>query len=247
MRLFYVSDLHINPYTKDKQKNFTHFLKNVPNAQDVLVLGGDIFDLFVGNKTVFKIQYADVLAELARLSQAGTVIHYLEGNHDFHMQNVWGRETKLILHGGPIRISLGAKSVYIAHGDQIDPEDTGYHFLRWITRTWAVKALVALIPGAWLFAIGNWSSKKSRHYNDADKMSQESTLRIRNLFLDFAKKQARMGADFILLGHSHHKDEIKFNVGSENTAVYVNLGFESAKVPYFRLDESGEYKIESVG
>ena len=85
MRLFVVSDLHIRETHEPCYLSLVHFLNEDVRPGDIVVLAGDLFDLFVGNKSIFIDQYQLFLSALRKACDQGVQIHYIEGNHDFFM------------------------------------------------------------------------------------------------------------------------------------------------------------------
>lgn len=237
MRAFFLSDLHLREGNSPQCRAFTAFLREQPRPGDILLLGGDIFDLFVGNKAVFREKFRDVLSAIAALASAGVEVHYLEGNHDFHMAGAFGA-APVKVETDDFSVSAGSRSIYVSHGDMIDPEDKGYRLLRAVTRHPVIRRLVACLPGAWIAAIGNRSSQESRKYNNTDRIDGESQRRLRSLYLGFARARVAAGAHHVLVGHSHLRDQISIGEGE-----YVNLGFSRAGVLYAVL-ETGATRFE---
>src|SRR4051812_24373663 len=98
MNLFAVSDLHISGPDDPLYSSLMSLLLDRASAGDVVVLAGDLFDLFVGNKEIFVERYASFLHALARAGKRGVEIHYIEGNHDFLMQGIFKNIGGVHLH-----------------------------------------------------------------------------------------------------------------------------------------------------
>jgi UDP-2,3-diacylglucosamine hydrolase len=241
MRLIYVSDLHLRDLSEEKTQRFVAFLKSIPSAGDILILGGDIFDLLIGNKAFFRRKFQDVCVALAELKAKNISIHYLEGNHDFHIRDFF---SGLITHPEEFQLEWQGKKIWIAHGDLIDPEDRGYRFLRFVTRSLPLRLLLLLIPGAFLDAIGRWSSRQSRKYHDVYEVSEERKQRLQKLYSEFAKSKIAQGSDFVLVGHSHLEDQLSLESGGKK-GEYLNLGFSAKEIPYaVLLPESKSFSVK---
>ncbi|MGZ3693864.1 MAG: UDP-2,3-diacylglucosamine diphosphatase [Bdellovibrionota bacterium] len=233
MRVFFISDIHLSDGTTAAARRFVSFLKEVPKAGDILVLGGDIFDLFVGNKRIFRQKFANVLGAIRETAKNGTTVYYLEGNHDFHLGAAFAKTPHFHFREDDFSFQFGGKSFYVSHGDLIDPEDKGYRLLRAVTKNDAFRLFVKAIPNTLVDKIGNWSSRHSRKYTRTEGIGNEKQQRIRKLYLDFAKERVRLGADFVLIGHSHLRDQI--SIGTESgrqKGEYINLGFSASDLPY---------------
>lgn len=231
MSVFYVSDLHLGSGAGPAAVRFVDFLRRKPVAGDVLLMGGDIFDLYLGDKRVFREKYANLLAAIALAAGRGVRVVFLEGNHDFHLEKVFracGAETYPESFG----LILQGRRIWLSHGDRIDPEDRGYHLLRFVTRSWPFRCLLHFLPGSWIEWIGGASSRTSRQYNRTDRLGPERKARLRELFLGYARERVSEGWQHVLVGHSHLRDQVSLGEGGE----YVNLGFVADHLPYAVLE-----------
>jgi UDP-2,3-diacylglucosamine hydrolase len=216
-------------------RRFCSFLAQFPARGDFLVLGGDIFDLFVGNKPAMQRKFADVLSSVRGCAERGVEVHYLEGNHDFHLSGVFGHQEKLHFHADDFELVAGGNRIWISHGDLIDHEDHGYRFLRAATRSLPFRVFLWAVPGQAVEAIGSWSSRQSRKYHDSEKIDKAGQGRLRALYLEFARAKIRAGFHHVLVGHSHLRDQIAVSEG-KLSGEYVNLGFSSDLLPFAVLE-----------
>lgn len=241
MHLFYLSDLHIVDECTENGRRLAEFLRSFPKQGDVVILGGDIFDLFVGDKRTFRRKFSAVIAAIRGAAERGVRVYYLEGNHDFHFAPVFSGLTKLSVETEDFEIEFGGKKIYVSHGDLIDEEDTGYRFLRAITKNAFFRLFVRLLPDFLVDLIGNWSSRQSRKYTG--EVDPDHQRRLRELYADFARGRVAMGADFVLVGHSHLRDQIALVAPNGRRGEYFNLGF-SADALLYGAWKSGEMRAE---
>lgn len=248
MSFYYVSDLHLINATDKKTKLFVKFLREVPKDDDILVLGGDIFDLFVGNKEPFIEEFKEVLDAIKSLGRDKIRVVYIEGNHDFHLKNVLPQNEHFIVDDKNFQVRYNDFRIYIEHGDLINKEDYGYLFLRILFRSLPFRVLLFLLPGFVVRKIGEWSSKKSRKYTDGINEKNNRTEHTRKLFCEFAEDLIADGIDLVLLGHSHLADHLQLEAKNGAKGTYINLGYSSSNIPYLRLDgetrEGTEFRIE---
>jgi len=242
MRVFFLSDLHLTDGDSPSTKRFEKFLRNELGGGDLLILGGDIFDLFVGNKEVFRRRFEGVLSAINGLGARGITTYYLEGNHDFHLAGVFPPEVNLVQNA--FALSVNGRDIWVAHGDLIDPDDHGYHFLRWFTRLAPLRWLVKALPGPWIDGIGRRSSHESRKYNNTERGGTANQERLRRLYLEYAANKARDGYRHVLVGHSHLRDQITLAGGGE----YLNLGTCGESLVYGLLGEGRDaFEIKYYG
>jgi UDP-2,3-diacylglucosamine hydrolase len=231
MALHYISDLHIRNSSEPKARAFIAYLDNEIKAGDLLILGGDVFDLLVGDKTFFREQFAAEIKAISAVADRGAEVRYLEGNHDFHLSGIFAEKKKLIVEKEDFSLIWQGRRVHVAHGDLLNPKDYGYRLLRFVTRTWFCRLLIFLMPGSWIAGIGNWSSGKSRKYSEQNRENETRWHSTRELFRSYAKAKAGEGEQLILIGHSHIIDFQEY-AGPSGPAKYCNLGFLPEAVPY---------------
>lgn len=231
VRAYFLSDLHLE---SEEDSNFfilNEFLNQRIEKKDMshLFLLGDIFDLWVSDHKYFRLKFSITIQNLRTLLEQGVEIHYFEGNHDIDLQPFFGREG-FVVHGQAVQMSLGSKSWLIEHGDQMDPEDRGYLFLRWLLRTPFMRWLERSLPGFLVQWIGNSLSSTSRSYTSRMRQSlasQESERRTKifNKIVRHVENSVHEGTvfDIHVSGHVHEKFQEKLEVGSRSIEL-VNLG-----------------------
>jgi UDP-2,3-diacylglucosamine hydrolase len=239
MNVYYVSDLHLRSQEDRVAKYLLDFLNKMPAKGDILILGGDIFDLFIGNKKVFRKNFAKVISAIRDLDCRGCYVYYLEGNHDFHLRQVFRHQKNILVEENDFEVRAGRRTFWFSHGDQIDQTDRGYLMLRSVTRSVLFQAVMGLIPDQVFSGIGKWSSKTSRKYTSGPRMSDNSQDRVRSLYKDFAKERISRGYDYVLVGHSHLVDDVEISSGTRKGR-YMNLGFSDTQLLYAHFNSGDD-------
>jgi UDP-2,3-diacylglucosamine hydrolase len=226
MALYVISDLHILDADDPLYFSLLRLLRERAVSGDVVVLAGDLFDLFIGTKQVFKRRYIDFFNALREASDKGVDIHYIEGNHDFLMAPALDGIQRLNVYSLEAKLEIEGKRFYFAHGDTVDSKDYGYRFLRAFFRSFFMRIVITLLPGKWVERIGEASSQKSS--GGKPRLARELPLQrmeyLRNIYRSYAAERLAEGHDFVVMGHCHDLDEMSFNVG-ERRGQYVNVGF----------------------
>ncbi len=230
MQLLVFSDLHILDKNDPIYQKLLERLKNKISGGDILVFAGDIFDLFIGGKKIFRARYQDFFEILSTLKKKGVEIHYIEGNHDFLMKNIFcdGR-----LYARDFELTLEGKKFYFAHGDLVKTNDLRYRMVRSFLRSSAMKGFVYCAPDGLVDWIGkNWSrhSRTGKIFRFED-MPQDRAEKIRLEFRNFASEKIKQGFDFVVMGHCHDKDEMVLSSGEKN-AQYINMGYPKVHGSY---------------
>ncbi len=239
MRVFFLSDIHLRDGHGPQAAKLTSFFKEIPASGDVVLLGGDIFDLLVGAKKVFRRRFEPVLTAMEYAANRGVEIHYLEGNHDFHFSKMFEGTANIHVHQQDYSLIAHNRRILVSHGDLIDGTDYGYRFLRFITKNYLFEIFVWVMPDFLVDIIGRSSARKSRDYTR--RIGTDLKLeRVRSVYMEFARKNIRLGFDHVLVGHSHLADQISIKDGPY-TGEYLNLGFAADHLAYAVLGRGEDH------
>lgn len=240
MSLYVISDLHIRDSDDPLYAALLRLVRERPVAGDTLVLAGDVFDLFVGNKRVFKDRYSELAGALDQAARAGVSVHYIEGNHDFMIRRAF---PSVQVHAHEVELELEGKRFLVLHGDTADHRDLGYRALRILFRSPLMWLFLAAMPGKWLDGFGKFLSRSSRERKPLlpAELPIERRERLRKVYRSFAAGKIAEGYDFVVMGHCHDLDEMSFKVG-EREGQYVNVGYPRAHGSLLRWSP-GDAKI----
>ncbi len=194
MRAIFLSDAHL----RQPQDNNYQFLLNFLNRQkdlDALFLLGDIFEFWLGYKHLVFSVYIPLLEKLRQLSENGTKLYFVEGNHDFNLGSYFTETLDCTVIPDQQLIDWDGQKILISHGDLLNPSPH-YQRLRSFWRSWPVKILAEIIHPdlVWSFAI--WLSNKSSK-NNPDNHHHDPTPYL----LPFSEKS---NSDIVMCGHFHH-------------------------------------------
>jgi UDP-2,3-diacylglucosamine hydrolase len=210
-RIWIFSDLHLSDPQSTLYQSFILSLDEPDQSSDAVVFAGDIFDIFVGNSKYFIEKNKPFFDALERLRQRKVSLFYIQGNHDFHLEQAFGDLSVAILDS---ELVLG--KLYIAHGDLVDQADQGYLRMRRFFRSAAFRKFVDLLPGKAVEWIGE-SIARSHDRKEKDLVVRPGEVpSVRPVFRAFAETKKRQGFDFVILGHCHDLDDLQpfyFNMG----------------------------------
>ncbi len=245
MKAYFVSDIHIQEPDDSRAQLFEAFLRALQEQPPThLFLLGDIFDLWVADHQFFVQKYHGIIRSLKELLEKGVRIHYFEGNHDLHLERFWQNELGVAVHSGPETLFLGDLRVRVEHGDEMDPEDRGYRFLRFFLRTQPMKWLAHHLPTSLVVGLGKKSSAESRRYTTYTHPADQEEI-LSKLHRHALKVWSEEPFDLLICGHIHVREDVKLKVKDHEVRV-VNLGTWLKDPTYFVVDEEGQYFVEWV-
>ena len=199
MRKIFIADAHLKRETDANYRRLLEFLAGLAGNTETLFILGDLFEFWIGYRTVPFTHYFPVLEELQRLVAAGVEIVYCEGNHDFHMGPFFEETLRARVFRGPTTVELDGKRVYLCHGDQINARDYGYRLLRFLMHNRLAGASVPLIPPAFISIIAERMGRQSRRGHDQRRFKWDYPAILRA----FAAARFREGYDVVVAGHFH--------------------------------------------
>ncbi len=235
-KIYFISDIHLGLHDKLREKEkediLVSFLSGIRQDASHLVIVGDLFDYWFEYKLVIQKGYYRLFTALSDLHIAGVKIIYIIGNHDFMHRDFFKSEFAAEMIENDLSSEFYGKKFYIAHGDGLNKNDTGYLFLKKFMRNKFLQKLYSLIHPDCGIKIASKSSKKSRDYT-SHKFSDES-----DRLIDVAKSKIDEGFDFVVFGHTHIKSELDYKNGK-----YVNLGTWLEK-PYYGVFDGEKFEIK---
>ena len=213
----FISDIHLGLQEKaqeeEKEKKLISFLKFAETNCDELFIVGDLFDYWFEYKRVYQKGFYRTLAALKDLSERKIKLHYFIGNHDFLHRDFFEEEFGAIMHHDKLSVELYGKKFFIAHGDGLVSNDTGYNILKWILRNKFFQWLYSLLHPDLGIAIASKTSKSSREYTDKKDYGEVDGL------YEAAKKKIDEGFDYVIFGHLHKRIWQNYKQGN-----YINMG-----------------------
>lgn len=221
MKILAFSDCHYKfsrPNAEDREnaRLLLDFLKSSIGRYDMVVLAGDIFDLwFDGKHTIVK-QYFPLLKVLADIREAGARMVMLSGNHDFWWGNFMHDYLGIELHPEGFTLKADDKIIRFEHGDTRTHNDLRYQIYRRVVRLNLVKRIFSLLHPDLALEIGTLFSRSSRSRVENSETRRRKTRGLAH----YAQSLVSTGkAQIVVMGHSHHPELIELQGG-----YYANCG-----------------------
>jgi UDP-2,3-diacylglucosamine hydrolase len=221
-KAYFASDMHLGLYplakSAEREKLIVRWLNDIKPDAGVLFLLGDVFDFWHEYKKVIPRGFTRFLGKLAELADSGIEIHLFTGNHDIWIFDYLPAEIGLKVHYTHEEFFINGKSFFVGHGDDLNPHDLGYRFLKAIFTCKPLQWLFARLHPNTAMAFGQAWSKKSRYSKGiAEKFMGED----KEVQIQFAKKYIiTKPINYFIFGHRHIALNFKLN---QNSSV-INLG-----------------------
>ena len=204
---YFLSDVHlriqVDEVERERRRELFRLLDQVKAEKATLFIVGDWFDFYVEYGYVVTQAYQDVYAKMRELVEAGIIIHYFGGNHDYWLGDFMSTTIGVQVHLDDGVIEFGGKKIYFHHGDGLDENDENYRRLRRVIRhpafIWLLKWLIHPNLIHWMAL---YLSKQSRK-----KYRKETAIKLLNLVrknYSIAEEKFASGIDYMVTGHVHY-------------------------------------------
>ncbi len=246
-----LSDLHLGTYGS-RAKEITNYLRSI--APQMLILNGDIIDIWQFSKHYFPSAHFSVIKEIIQMMSNGTRVIYITGNHDETLRRYSGIDLGNFQLTDKLVIEINNKMTWIFHGDVFDNTtkggakvlaklgSTGYGSLIMLNRF--INSCLRLLGRERISLSKNIMAGVNRavaKVNDLETIAAE---------LAIEKKY-----DYVICGHIHQpcKKTITTDKGS---VVYLNSGDwieHLTALEYFNNEwhlhtyEEKQYEYENAG
>lgn len=219
MEVCVISDLHLGTFGCHALE-IVQYLKSI--RPRILVLNGDIIDIWQFRKKYFPPAHIQVIREVFKLMEQGTQVYYITGNHDEALRKYSGTRVGNLVLDDKLVLEIDGKKAWIFHGDVFDATTKGsakliaqlgghgYDFLIWLNH-WTNKILSLL-------------GQEKRSFSKKVKNSVKKAVSWISNFENTAGELAlQEGFDFVICGHIHQPQKrIIQKDGKETT--YLNSG-----------------------
>ena len=218
MKVYIASDFHLkfceNQEDTVRSKKVIAFLDSLIGKADLLILNGDIFDLWFVWKTVIIKEYFPLLKKLADLRESDCRIVFIAGNHDFWFRDFLTNTLDIEVYNNNFIETIDGKKVFVSHGDLYTSNDLRYKIFRSIIRNRIIMTIFEILHPDFALGLGKMMSRSSRSRKTSTALYQKKERGL----INFAKKNLK-DYDIIIMGHSHLPKLEKFENG-----IYANAG-----------------------
>lgn len=251
MSMAIISDVHVKEKNEEAYRLLLNFLrhKKTVNADEIFLLG-DIFEFMCGQHNQYYNEFSEYFNIIIDFIKNGKKVHYFEGNHDFHLKNLYINYFKLNnvytndisnfkLHKNGVLLERYGKKYMFSHGDDIFFGGILYPVYKSLVKSFPVGKVVDIIPGELFDKIGEIASNLSK------KVRQKKNLDYSQVRINFREKISKLvfkkGYDVIILGHVHIQDSFIFiNEEKGPKSHYLNNGYAMETHSFIHISNDGQ-------
>ena len=216
--LVVISDVHLGTYGCHA-KELVRYLKSIDPK--VLILNGDIIDIWQFRKRYFPKSHLKVLKEILKIATKGNKVYYLTGNHDEFLRKFSDLELDNFCLLDKLVLNLGEKKAWFFHGDVFD---ASIQNAKWLAKLggWGYDLLILLNRFI------NWILEKmGREKYSLSKKIKKSVKKAVSFIGDFEETAIELAIsnqyDYVLCGHIH-QPQIREATTAKGSCVYLNSG-----------------------
>jgi UDP-2,3-diacylglucosamine hydrolase len=218
MKVIIASDFHLkfqeNEEDLQRRNRVMSFLNSLIGNTDLLILNGDIFDLWFAWNNVMIKGYFPVLKKLADLHEKGCRLVFIAGNHDFWFRDFLSNYLGMEVYKNNFSEKIDGKNVLVSHGDLYTSNDFRYKLFRSLVRNKLMMKIFEILHPEVALGIAKAMSRSSRKKRIASDLMKKRESGL----IDFAQNQFK-NYDIVILGHSHLPKLEKMPQG-----IYANAG-----------------------
>ncbi|MBF0300277.1 MAG: UDP-2,3-diacylglucosamine diphosphatase [Oligoflexia bacterium] len=248
MSMTIISDIHIKENNDEAYKLLIKFLKHKKTieAKEIFLLG-DIFEFMCGQRSEYYKKFSEYFDSVVHMIKNGKKIYYIEGNHDFHLKNLYENYFKLNnisnddisnfkVYSKSIVLERSGKKYMFAHGDNIFFGGLFYPMYKKIILSFPVKKIMEVIPEDTFDTLGDVASSFSKSVRKKKNIDYSI---IRDKFRKkIAKLAYKKKYDVIVLGHVHVQDNCIITIKNFESH-YLNNGYALETYSFIHIADDG--------
>lgn len=214
-----LSDLHLGTYGS-RANEITSYLRSI--APQMLILNGDIIDIWQFNKHYFPASHFGVIKEITHLMSNGTRVIYITGNHDETLRRYSGLDLGNFQLTDKLVIEINHKMTWIFHGDVFDNTTRGGAKIlaKLGSSGYGLLILINRLVNRGLRLIGQPRISLSKNIMAG---VNKAVAKINDLEMIAAELAIEKKYDYVICGHIHQPCK-KDIITDKGKVVYLNSG-----------------------
>jgi UDP-2,3-diacylglucosamine pyrophosphatase LpxH len=213
-----ISDAHLGTYGCHA-KELHHYLKSV--KPKMLVLNGDIIDVWQFNKSYFPKSHMKVVKDIVNIISSGTPVYYITGNHDDVLRRFTDFEMGSFKLVNKLVLEIDGKKQWIFHGDVFD---LSMKYSRRLAIIGGKSYDYLILLNRFINRVLNFFGKEKISLSKTIKDSVKKAVKFVDDFEQTAANHAiAQQYDFVICGHIH-RPQMREMSNEDGKVMYLNSG-----------------------
>lgn len=214
-----MSDLHLGTYGCHA-KEIVNYLKSI--QPQILVLNGDIIDIWQFSKRYFPTAHMQVLKEIMLLLEKGTRVIYITGNHDEALRRYSDMTIGNFQLTDKLVMEINGKMTWIFHGDVFDATTRGSAKI--LAKLGGHGYDLLILINSCINRILKMLGKEKMSFSKKVKNSVKKAVAwIGNFEQTAAELAINNHYHYVICGHIHHPQKREVTT-KEGSVIYMNSG-----------------------
>lgn len=197
MAVALVTDAHLGGPGGGAEPLVQQLLELSETECDHLILMGDLFQAWVGDRRYETSNVAKIVEVVAELRARGLRVDYIEGNRDFFIgEGDYGHVFDTV--GDEVHFEVDGVRYLAVHGDGLNARDWKYRFWRRVSKSAPSRFFMRHLP----IGLARRLVEGTERQLGKSNFKHKSEIPTRDI-LGYASERLREGFDVVLLGHFH--------------------------------------------
>ena len=227
---YFLSDLHIASPHEARTERLLAFLHELKGQAEAIYLVGDVFDFWLGYSSVISKEFFPVLRTFSEIVESGTKLTIFSGNHDPD-PGAFLSDLGVQIEERPKAVRVGDHSVWLEHGDTIDPRSAWKRVACHMARNRIFRRAARLVHPDIAWGLSRAYAHKKETYEDPLP---------KPLLDDYFPARVADGHDVVVIGHYHRAVNHRA-VHHGKSAQFYALGDWVQQKTYLKYD--GQFQL----
>ena len=214
-----LSDIHLGMFGCHAQEA-VNYLKSI--SPKLLVLNGDIIDIWQFKKSYFPIAHMQVIKEIFSMLSNGTRVVYITGNHDEALRRYSDLQMGNLQLTDKLVLDLDGKKTWIFHGDVFDATTKGSAKIIAKLGGHGYDMLI-MVNSAINFVLRLLGREKMSLSKRVKNSVKKAVSWIGNFEHTAAELAIEKGYDYVICGHIHQPQK-RLITNDKGSVMYLNSG-----------------------
>lgn len=214
-----ISDVHLGTYGCHATELLLYLRSIQPR---LLILNGDIIDIWNFSKRYFPAAHLEVISEIGHMASSGTRVVYITGNHDELLRKYSNLSLGNFQIADKLVMEIDGKMCWIFHGDVFDASTKGSAKL--LAKLGGKGYDLLILLNSMINKVLKWIGRDKMSFSKKIKASVKKAVAwIDNFEQTAAELAIEKKYDYVICGHIHQPQQriITTNKGSVQ---YLNSG-----------------------